>query len=415
MSFLFLLLALVSALLTYNVLRPVFRHPKWIVPSFLAGWLAGELALHVIAVQLLLVFLFTLAGAVKGFWGGIAILLFAGSWLVLAYHYFSGYKAKVLMDSIVMPHRDPADVTNWSRHAELDVARLLRPFSDFKDDQIELIKNLQYAEVDGLKLKLDIRRNLSKPENAPVLLQIHGGAWTHGYGSKNEQGVPLTVEMAKRGWVCVSISYRLSPQYQFPDPIVDCKRAVAWIKEHIAEYGGNPEFIVATGGSAGGHLCSLLSLTPNNKELQPGFEDADTQVQGCVPFYGIYDLMDQEQLQLSPGLEIILRKKIIRQTKAEAEALYRSMSPITHVNKAAPPFLVIHGDKDSLTSLGEAQYFASELDKVSDNSVEFAEISGAQHAFDLFASLRSDYVMLGIAERIQQWHRDAAASNAGSE
>ena len=410
MGFFFFLLALLSVALTYNVLRPQFHHPKGIVFSFLAGWLVGELALHVIAVQLLIVLLCVMAGGVKGFWGAVGLLLFVGSWLTLSYHYFSGYKAKVLMDGIVAPHRDE-EPANWGRHGELDISRLLRPFSDFKDDQIELIKNVVFEQVDGLDLKLDIRRNLSRPEKAPVLMQIHGGAWTHGYGSKNEQGVPLMVEMAKRGWVCVSISYRLSPRYTFPYPIVDCKKALVWIKEHVAEYGGDPDFIAVTGGSAGGHLSSLLALTPDVKEFQPGFEDKNTEVQACVPFYGIYDLMDTNKLQLSPGLDIFLRKKVIRQTREQVPELYQLMSPVNHVGENAPPFLIIHGDKDSLTCLGEAQYFASELDKVSHNSVEFAEVAGAQHAFDIFASLRSDYVKLGIAERLEQWHRDWQADS----
>jgi len=408
-SFVFFLLGLFSAVLTYNVLRPLFHHPKWIVPSFIGGWLIGELGLHAIAVQLLVVLLFVLFGAVSGFWAALGMLLFVSSWLVLSYHYFSGYKSKVLMDSIVGPHRDPEERSNWGQHKELDVSRLLRPFSDFKDDQIELIKNITFASYENLDLKLDIRRNLAPCENAPVLLQIHGGAWTYKYGSKNEQGVPLTVEMAKRGWICVSISYRLSPDHTFPDPIVDCKKALVWIKEHIAEYGGNPDFIAVSGGSAGGHLSSLLALTENVPELQPGFESADTRVQGCVPFYGIYDFLDRQKLQLSLGLEILLRKKIIRQTKAEAKELYELMSPLSHVHENAPPFLLVHGDKDSLTSLGEAQYFASELDKVSQSSVEFAEVPGAQHAFDVFASVRSDYVIQGVAERLQQWYRDSQA------
>jgi len=55
--------------------------------------------------------------------------------------------------------------------------------------------------------------------------------------------------------VCVPITYRLSPRAPFPDHIIDVKRAIAWVKEHIAEYGGDPGFVVLTGGSAGGHLC----------------------------------------------------------------------------------------------------------------------------------------------------------------
>jgi len=267
-----------------------------------------------------------------------------------------------------------------------------------------------FHEVDGFQLKLDIRRPSNyisdAPGPMPVLFQIHGGAWTHGYGSKNEQAIPLTTEMAKRNWVCVSISYRLSPRASFPDHIIDCKRALVWVKENIAKYGGDADFIVTTGGSAGGHLTSLLALSANKPELQPEFEDKDTSVQGCVPYYGIYDLMDEQRLQLSVALEEILEEGIVKQSKSENPDLYRLMSPISHIRSDAPPFLLVHGDKDSLTSLGEAQYFASQLDEISTQTVEFAEIAGAQHAFDIFSSLRSDYVLMGVAERLSQWRRD---------
>lgn len=410
MSVFFFILSLVSVALTYNVLRPIYSHPKWIVPSFLLGWLVGELALHVVAVQLVLVFSFAWCGVVTGFWGAVSMMIFAGSWLMLTYFYFSSYKSKVLMDSIVIPHRRGDQNSNWKRHDEVDSAKLIRPFSIFKNEPVEVIKDVVFDEVDGFKLKLDIRRShqlkAETEKGAPVLLQIHGGAWTHGYGSKNEQAIPLMHEMANQGWICVAISYRLSPKATFPDHIVDCKKALVWVKEHIAEYGGNPDFIVATGGSAGGHLSSLLSLTPNVKEFQPGFEEKDTSVQGCVPIYGIYDLMDSQKLRPNPGLDIIMRKNIIKERKEDNPELYGMMSPLRHVNADAPPFLVVHGDKDSLTSLGEAQYFASRLDQVSTQSIEFAEVPGGQHGFEVFPSLRCEFVVKGVAERMSQWHRD---------
>jgi len=412
MGFVLFIFSLISVLLTYNVLRPLYRHPRWIVPSFVLGWLTGELAMHVVAFQLLVVFLMAWGGVIEGFWGAVSLAACAVSWMFLAYHYYSGYKAKILMDSIIAPYRKPGAVCVWGRHSEMDLDRLIFPFSDWRDDQIEFSKDIVYHEGDdGLRLKLDIRRSKTFTLNAeqagaPVLLQIHGGAWTQGYGSRKEQAVPLMTEMAKRGWISVSISYRLSPRASFPEHIIDCKRALVWLKQHIAEYGGDPNFIVVTGGSAGGHLASLLALSPNLAEFQPGFETADTRVQGCVPFYGIYDLLDRQKLQKSLGIEIVMRKSIIKQTKQENPDLYRLMSPITHIHTDAPPFLVIHGDKDNMTSLGEAQYFASELDEISKQTVDFAEIPGGHHAFDVFSSLRSDYVKLGVAERIGQWHRD---------
>ena len=122
------------------------------------------------------------------------------------------------------------------------------------------------------------------------MVYIHGGAWV--IGDKREQGKPMMYELVARGWVCVAINYRLSPKATWPDHIVDAKRAVAWVKEHIGEYGGDPSFVAVSGGSAGGHLCALLALSAGDPAFQPGFEDADTSVQACVPFYGVMDLTE---------------------------------------------------------------------------------------------------------------------------
>ena len=93
-------------------------------------------------------------------------------------------------------------------------------------------------------------------------------------------------QMAAKGWVCVAINYRLAPRDPWPAHIVDVKRAIAWVKDNIADYGGDPDYLAITGGSAGGHLAALAALTPGDPAFQPGFEDADTSVRAAVPFYG---------------------------------------------------------------------------------------------------------------------------------
>jgi acetyl esterase/lipase len=134
------------------------------------------------------------------------------------------------------------------------------------------------------------RSDLAPDARAPLLLQIPGGAWVT--GRKTGQAYPLLSHLAERGWVGVSISHRLSPKARWPAHIVDVKRAVAWVKQHIARYGGDPSFVAITGGSSGGHLSALAALTPGVREFQPGFEDVDTTVQAAVPMYGVYDLVD---------------------------------------------------------------------------------------------------------------------------
>jgi len=388
------LFALLSFILALNVLRPIYHHPKLMVFSFLAGWPVGELALHVIAVQAAILGSVVYFGELSGtldMWS--AVLLFL-SWGMLAYHYFSGFKSLTQFQSFAL---------NES-FLLLDIKRLIRPFNSIKDKGIVVDKNILYREVDGMRLKLDIRRKNKELKGAPVLLQIHGGGWTRGYGSKNEQALPLMQNLAQQGWVCVAINYRLSPKATFPDHIIDCEHALAWVKDNIADYGGDPDFIIVTGGSAGGHLSSLLSLSTIDHRFDESLKDKDLRVQGCVPFYGIYDLLDEKKLQKSVGLEIVMRKSIVKQRKEEAPDLYRIMSPINHISKHAPPFLIIHGNKDTLTSFDEARYFSNKLRSVSGQQVSFAAIDGAQHAFDIFPSLRCDIVVAGISAELKQWH-----------
>ena len=160
--------------------------------------------------------------------------------------------------------------------------------------------------------RLDIwrRKDLADDGRAPVIIQIPGGAWV--IGSKNWQGRPLLSHLVERGWVCVAINYRHAPRQPWPAQIVDVKRAIAWVKENIADHGGDPEFVVTTGGSAGGHLASLAALTPGVKDFQPGFEDVDTSVQASVPFYGVFDFLDEENVSTPRFREYLAGRDAVR-------------------------------------------------------------------------------------------------------
>jgi acetyl esterase/lipase len=124
-----------------------------------------------------------------------------------------------------------------------------------------------------------------------VLIHIHGGAWI--IGKKNQQARPLLRHMARSGWLCLDINYRLAPNNRFPAMMTDILRAIAWARDHVADYGGDPGRIFLTGGSAGGHLTALAALVHDDASLKPGFEAADCSVTGAVPLYGRYDFLDR--------------------------------------------------------------------------------------------------------------------------
>jgi acetyl esterase/lipase len=238
------------------------------------------------------------------------------------------------------------------------------------------------------------------------MIYIHGGAWI--IGDKREQGLPMLYELARRGWVCVTINYRLSPKATWPDHIVDCKMAVAWVREHIADYGGDPRFIAVSGGSAGGHLSALVALTPGDPAFQPGFEDKDASVDACVPVYGVYDMTCQtapDQLRhvvvYNKGLLRLLERRVFKCSYQDDPARFELASPLYRVNPGAPPFFVLHGVNDTLVPVEEARRFVSALRQASRATVAYAELPGAQHAFDVIASPRPAHAIAGIVRFLE--------------
>ena len=178
---------------------------------------------------------------------------------------------------------------------------------------------------------------------------------------------------------------------------MDCKRAVAWVREHIAEHGGDPGFVAVSGGSAGGHLAALVALTPGDRAWQPGFEDADTSVDACVPFYGVYDFTGSgDWPDYADGLERTLARNVLKQSRQEAPDAYRQASPLFRVGDQVPPFFVIHGTNDTMVPVGEARRFVEELRRHSAEPVRYAELPGAQHAFDVLPSVRGAHTVAAV-------------------
>jgi acetyl esterase/lipase len=243
---------------------------------------------------------------------------------------------------------------------------------------------------------LDIWRHPASKagDRAPVVVQIPGGAWV--VNGKRPQAYPLMGRLVEHGWICVSIDYSKSPGKPWPAHLIDVKRALAWVRDNIADYGGDPDFIAVTGGSAGGHLASLAALTANDERLQPGFEEADTTVQAAAPYYGVYDLTDVKKMHemMLPFLE----RFVMQARHADQPELFESASPISHVHRAAPPFFVLHGENDSVIPSVQAQAFCAALREAGAPTVCYAELPNAHHAFDIFATVRSRLAADAVAD-----------------
>jgi acetyl esterase/lipase len=372
--------------LSLNALRPL-RSPWLVFQSFIAGLAVREAAAHQIAWQVVVVVALVVLGGLGSWPGVVGLALASLAWVGLA----------VLL---VRARRDAATLRGLRKHVDAEaLARypslhVLVPALAFVRRDIDIERGVEFCTVEGQCLRLDVFRPKTPGTRRPALVQVHGGAWISGL--KWLQGIPLLGHMAASGWVGFNVDYRLSPRAAFPAHLVDVKRAIAWIREHADEYGVDPDLVVVTGGSAGAHLAALVGLTAGDRSLQPGFEDADTSVAAVVAFYGVYDLTDRRR-PLSRPFRRALERWVLKVRSDDATAFERA-SPIEHVRADAPPFLVVHGTDDNVAPVDEARAFVDALRGVSRTRVEYLEIPGAGHAFDVVPSLRTGAAVEAVAE-----------------
>ncbi len=385
-----------------NVIIPVRREPYSVISFAFAGAF-GEVPLHSALAAL------AVAGLLAGFggwgqWPGIAgaALTAAGSalfvWLAVQVRHVPRLVDAALDAatpiSIVAPGADLTPV--WLTWWRLAVA------IPFRGRTIRRQRDIDYWG-DGIRRhRLDVITATDRSsEGAPVMVWIHGGAWV--IGDKREQAAPMLYELARRGWVCVAINYRLSPGATWPDHIIDCKRALVWVREHIAEYGGDPSFLAVSGGSAGGHLAALVALTPGQPEWQPGFEEADTSVDACIPFYGVHDMTGEPEAsgRYGSGMVEMLERRVMKASMRDHRDVFEQASPDRRITSDAPPFFVIQGSNDTLVAPEVARRFVERLRATSTAAVAYLELPWTQHAFEVMATPKARATTLGAVRFLE--------------
>ena len=407
--------SLIGALNTVNAQHPFARTGRAGVATFFPSWLTTELPLHTIAWQVAATGLHVRRGALKRPSGWLGLGISAASWYGLYEIWRTNVASAAIYEQALIdglgeeisqvqaPEGPPQNLRR---------RRIILGPTDYPKRRWVHEAPLSYGEF-GRRNQLDIWRgpNVNVGDKAPVLLQVHGGAWI--IGNKDQQAMPLMERLTEHGWICVSINYRLSPKAKWPAHIVDVKRALAWIKDNIADYGGDPEFVAVTGGSAGGHLCSLTALTANEAEFQPGFEDADTSVACAVPFYGVYDFTNRDGTGRA-DMDDMLTRMVMGVSQKDAPDVWDHASTMSWVGHDAPPFMVLHGTNDCLVPVEQARSFVKLLREASSETVVYAELPGAQHAFDVFASPRSLFAVDAVERFLAVMYERHRAKLAGA-
>ena len=246
---------------------------------------------------------------------------------------------------------------------------------------VKALRDLVYVTNGHERQKLD----LYVPENAngplPIIVWIHGGGWAAG---SKDGCPPLNADYTQRGFAVASIGYRLTGDAIFPAQIEDCKAAIRWLRAHAKDYNLDPDHIAVWGSSAGGHLVALLGTSDHMKEFDVG-ENLDqlSRVQAACDYYGPTDLLQMDAHALpsarmkhdsadSPEARLIGGP-----IQAHKEAANRA-NPISYVTTDAPPFLIVHGDKDPLVPHHQSELLYAAL-KSAGTQVRFHTLEGAGH------------------------------------
>lgn len=255
-------------------------------------------------------------------------------------------------------------------------------------------ENLTYGKGGDRDLRLD----LARPEGDgpfPALVFIHGGGWRGGHRAGYRREI---VEAAKRGYVAVTVSYRLTgpddrgkAKHPFPAQVHDVKCAVRWLRANAARYHVDPDRIGATGGSAGGHLSLMLGLTDAAAKLEGsgGHADQSSRVQAVVNYFGPTDMIGLHRT--SPGAKPIVAS-FLGGPPEEIRDRYLAASPMTYASKDDPPVLSLHGADDRLVPPDQARLLDKKM-KAAGASHTLILLDGQGHGFRGEASAKARTAM----------------------
>jgi acetyl esterase/lipase len=259
------------------------------------------------------------------------------------------------------------------------------------DDVIARL-DVEYSRV-GERMAMDVFRPKAAGPH-PGVIAIHGGGFRRG---SRTSYVPLCIRLAQRGFVCATVSYRLSPRHQFPAPVEDVKAAVRHLRANAALHDLDPNRIGATGGSAGGHLALMLGLTGAQRLFEgsgPNLEQS-SQVQAVVNYYGPTDFTHSygKSVDAAEVLPLFLGGDL-----AHHRRYHLAASPLYYVNPLAAPTLTIHGTQDNYVAYEQGVWITDRLVSAGVEA-ELETIAGAGHGFKGPDAERAESRLIGFFER----------------
>jgi acetyl esterase/lipase len=248
-----------------------------------------------------------------------------------------------------------------------------------------------------------------KKKDFPVVVLVHGGAWT--MGDNRAAGLYTSVGqfLASQGIGAVLPNYRLSPAVKHPEHVKDVAAAVGWTRRNIGKYGGNPEKLYLIGHSAGGHLVALLATDESYLKAE---DMKSSDIKGVIPISGVYRIPDglmygaiggsgprclriEELVPLRgdngpswkwhpPGLPLAL--DVFGPVFGDSEKVRAQASPINHIHKNMPPILMLSAEHDLPNQIPQAEDFHNAL-REKGCDVKLIQVLKRNHASLMFSAI----------------------------
>jgi acetyl esterase/lipase len=249
-------------------------------------------------------------------------------------------------------------------------------------------RNISYVENGHRNQVLDIYLPETPSDKPlPLMIWIHGGAWMGG-----SQANPPVMYLLKRGFAVASIQYRFSKDAIWPAQSYDCKAAIRFLRANAKKYNLDADRFAVGGDSAGGHLAAFIGTSGDVKEMEGdlGNTNVSSRVQAVVDWFGPTDVLVMGE-QAGPNSMIKHNDAnapeglLLGGPAQEKKELAKTLNPLTYIDKHDPPFLIMHGDNDTLVPLGQSIILAKAL---IDAGVEVTmkTIPGAGHEDPKFRS-----------------------------
>ena len=296
----------------------------------------------------------------------------------------------------------PGEAAAPSQHLKFSLTR----------PQVRAISDITYAQYfDWPKsfLKMDILQPESK-EKLPAVVFVTGGGFT---ASPKENYLQQRVHLAEHGYFVASVEYRVIPNGMFPDPVVDVKAALRYLRAHARDFNIDPNRMAVMGESAGGYLAAMVGTSNGYKAFDQGDNlDQSSDVQAAIDIYGLSDLSkvaadfskEEQQRHASPAA---LQALFINGTSFSDKgggsvqatpSTVKAANPVTYISPKTAPFLLLHGDKDQVVSPSQTELLYNALQEKGIPAQRYV-VEGAGHADHYWAQPEVEQVILAFLDK----------------